>query len=1052
MELSEEEDGDAQYHQKKPAKDTQSKKHVKPTSKKRPATPTSPESSEDEAPRTTQPSRKKKKTIVPDSDASDHEKSGQKRKGKTHTVESDSDLEIIEKPEEDPEEELERMAKDWTSPIYGFFGPRPSIEIVDGRRCHEFKCGAPQCKGKGPKPRIVRRYLDKADKGSTSNMHKHAKNCWGEETVKKALETKHELSIEDIRKSLTTAAKQRDGSITAIFERKGKGPVTFSSRPHTYTETRVECVKWVAESMRSMKIIDDPGFHRLMKTGRPHYRIPSLRTVAQDVHAVFRRVHGRIAKMLQEYDGRLNFATDAWTSPNQRAFVAVTVHLEHDGEPISLLLDIVEVAVSHSGANLANAFAKILVDYGISEKILGLTCDNASANDKMIEVLSRILSHFPGAANRARCLAHIVNLVVKIILRQFDVKKKNNNNNQNEPTVDLQDEIDDDDLNELAEDLEKEEKEMDEGGDEDGEEDAEILAQDIEAVEQAIGRVGTEVKPVQRVLCKVSPYHYHPSVISDATSELRKLAYAIKNSSTILLPRWYEIVEECAAAVNILNKKKALTVRKMPRDVTTRWNSTYDMLTFAYAYRAAIDKITGERALKLRDYELSETEWAIVKQLRDSLKIFKTVTLEFSNDTPCPAMVIPAIDKMHAQLSAAAENDEYSPASPKYPGVTRVEHYSALREANRIHDLAPVSVYCDGSGFEGGIGASAVLYVDKAERASLRYHLGPTTKHTVYEAEIVGLTLGLHLLTKLTRSLDDTTAIGSDSQATIKALNNQRPHPGHYLLDHVHSAAEKLHFTQDRLARADARSAAKRRGNPWTDRRRRVIDLQIHWTPGHVDFDPNERADELAKTAAQGTTSSTNLLPVYLRRKPLPASIPALRQEHLTALRATWKKRWKKSPRFSAINAIDKSLPSKKFLKLVEYLDRRRSATVAQLRTGHSPLNQHLFRIHRAESPSCPHCLGITVETVRHYLLICPRYQHERHLHLRRNLKRKAESISYLLTSPDALKHLLRFVHATKRFKTSAQSARCLAAERAQEINTRARQPAARPNPLLHHI
>ena len=51
--------------------------------------------------------------------------------------------------------------------------------------------------------------------------------------------------------------------------------------------------------MRSMAIVDDPGFHRLMKTGRPHYRIPSSRTVARDVHVVFRKVKERIANMLQ---------------------------------------------------------------------------------------------------------------------------------------------------------------------------------------------------------------------------------------------------------------------------------------------------------------------------------------------------------------------------------------------------------------------------------------------------------------------------------------------------------------------------------------------------------------------------------------------------------------------------------------------------------------------------------------------------------------------------------------------------------------------------------
>jgi len=35
---------------------------------------------------------------------------------------------------------------------------------------------------------------------------------------------------------------------------------------------------------------------------------------------------------MQEYDGKLNFATDAWSSPNHKAFMAVSVHMEHNGE------------------------------------------------------------------------------------------------------------------------------------------------------------------------------------------------------------------------------------------------------------------------------------------------------------------------------------------------------------------------------------------------------------------------------------------------------------------------------------------------------------------------------------------------------------------------------------------------------------------------------------------------------------------------------------------------------------------------------------------------
>ena len=59
----------------------------------------------------------------------------------------------------------------------------------------------------------------------------------------------------------------------------------------------------------------------------------------------------------------------------------------------------------------------------------------------------------------------------------------------------------------------------------------------------------------------------------------------------------------------------------MPRDVSTRWNSTYDMLQFALDYRVPIDKITLNRELNLRKYELQDDEWAVAETLRDTLKV-----------------------------------------------------------------------------------------------------------------------------------------------------------------------------------------------------------------------------------------------------------------------------------------------------------------------------------------------------------------------------------------------------------------------------------------------
>ena len=74
-------------------------------------------------------------------------------------------------------------------------------------------------------------------------------------------------------------------------------------------------------------------------------------------------------KMLQEHEGTLSFTTDAWTSPNHKVFVAVTVHFENNGVPLCMILDVVEVAISHSGVNLAAVFANILAEFGVSDKV-----------------------------------------------------------------------------------------------------------------------------------------------------------------------------------------------------------------------------------------------------------------------------------------------------------------------------------------------------------------------------------------------------------------------------------------------------------------------------------------------------------------------------------------------------------------------------------------------------------------------------------------------------------------------------------------------------------
>ena len=81
---------------------------------------------------------------------------------------------------------------------------------------------------------------------------------------------------------------------------------------------------------------------------------------------------------------------------------------------------------SHTGMNLEVAFIGILHDFKISNKILSVTCDNASNNNRMVIEMSKRLTKI-SAVNHTRCFAHILNLLAKSLLKQFNTKLKHIN-------------------------------------------------------------------------------------------------------------------------------------------------------------------------------------------------------------------------------------------------------------------------------------------------------------------------------------------------------------------------------------------------------------------------------------------------------------------------------------------------------------------------------------------------------------------------------------------------------------------------------------------------
>lgn len=341
-------------------------------------------------------------------------------------------------------------------------------------------------------------------------------------------------------------------------------------------------MKWVTESNRALAITSDRELLELLSVGRPHISIPSPKTVARDIKTSFSKCQDRIGKMLRDHPGRLHFATDAWTSPNHRAFVAWTVHLEFQGSPLSFLLDIIEVPESHTGATLANAFQDMLMRFGLTEKVLAVNADNASSNDTQTEALAEHDNSFE-AVNRVRCFNHTGQLSAKAVLEPFNPalgKAKVPEDGDTECDAGVPGPMTAAESDEDIGDEEIEEREDTDDSDDGIEELQELDEADRDNI----------IKDT--------------AIVRGAVTKLRNLSFAIIHSTTKALPAWRRYCEVAKLKPNLI-----------PRDVVTRWNSTFDMMTFALDYRKPIDAITADKTLKLRKHELEEEDWTIVSEL-----------------------------------------------------------------------------------------------------------------------------------------------------------------------------------------------------------------------------------------------------------------------------------------------------------------------------------------------------------------------------------------------------------------------------------------------------
>lgn len=182
---------------------------------------------------------------------------------------------------------------------------------------------------------------------------------------------------------------------------------------------------WIIKDKIPFTIFESSSFRQIFK----HIPLPCLsaamisrRTLKRRLESRFTVERSQLREELASTCRSIALSLDLWTSQNGIPILAVIGHwLTEDFVYKERILEFTELKGIHSGDNIARAVHKVLIELHLEEKLISITGDNASNNEAMVSILEGLLgdsnSLFKGLGSFIRCLAHILNLIVKDILR-----------------------------------------------------------------------------------------------------------------------------------------------------------------------------------------------------------------------------------------------------------------------------------------------------------------------------------------------------------------------------------------------------------------------------------------------------------------------------------------------------------------------------------------------------------------------------------------------------------------------------------------------------------
>jgi len=210
-------------------------------------------------------------------------------------------------------------------------------------------------------------------------------------------------------------------------------PNTLQSQEDVKKTFEKNFIRWIVAEDMAFSSVESPFFQQMINE-IPGLSIPftSRNTLASRISAEFELDRAQLVEELAASSNAVALSLDGWTSSNDVSILAVIGHwLSADFVYKEAVIEFAEIEGAKTGENMGGMVFDLLKELNINTKLLSITADNASNNKTLMDAVENSLElqdqfsnpdkqtsapRFQGRASFVRCLAHILNIIVKKLL------------------------------------------------------------------------------------------------------------------------------------------------------------------------------------------------------------------------------------------------------------------------------------------------------------------------------------------------------------------------------------------------------------------------------------------------------------------------------------------------------------------------------------------------------------------------------------------------------------------------------------------------------------